>query len=69
MGELQDLIATSSIRAYHQGARDERERILGVIDKEIQRLEETDKDSTLEGTEILIQLKKTQLHVKELKWT
>jgi hypothetical protein len=69
MGDLQDLIATSSIRAYQQGARDERLRILGVIDKEIQRLEETERDSTLDGTEILIQLKKTQLHVKELKWT
>jgi hypothetical protein len=69
MSDLQDLIASSSIRAYQQGALDERERILGAIDKEIQRLEEAGTDSTIEGTALLIGLKKAHLNAKELKWT
>ena len=69
MSDLQDLIATSSIRAYNQGARDERERILSAIDKEIERLEQSGTDATLDGTSVLIGLKKAHLNVKELKWT
>jgi hypothetical protein len=33
MSELQDVIATSSIRAFNMGVRKERERVLGIINQ------------------------------------
>jgi hypothetical protein len=33
MSELQDVIATSSIRAFNQGIRFERERIIRILDR------------------------------------
>jgi hypothetical protein len=66
MSDLQDIIATSTIRAYNQGARDERGRILHEIDEQIKKEEET--ASTIDKTGILIGLKKAELYVKELKW-
>jgi len=33
MSELQDVIATSSIRAFNMGMRKERERVLGIINQ------------------------------------
>ena len=67
MSDLQDIIASSTVRAYNQGARDERGRILFAIKQEIEKQEEA--ASTLDGTGILIGLKKAELYVKELKWT
>ena len=67
MSDLQDIIASSSIRAYNQGARDERYRIISAIEQEVKKQEEA--ASTLDETGILIGLKKAELYVKELKWT
>jgi hypothetical protein len=67
MSDLQDIIASSTVRAYNQGARDERGRILFAIKQEIEKQEEA--ASTLDETGILIGLKKAELYVKELKWT
>ena len=67
MSDLQDIIASSTVRAYNQGARDERGRILFAIKQEIEKQEEA--ASTLDETGILIGLKKAQLYVKEMKWT
>lgn len=67
MSDLQDIIASSTVRAYNQGARDERGRILFAIKQEIERQEEA--ASTIDETGILIGLKKAELYVKELKWT
>jgi hypothetical protein len=67
MSDLQDIIASSSIRAYNQGARDERGRVLSAIQQEIQKQEKA--ASTLDETGILIGLKRAELYVKELKWT
>lgn len=69
MSDLQDLIASSSIRAYNQGARDERGRILYAIEEQIKKIENTEADLTLEQTDVLRGLKKAELYVKELKWT
>lgn len=68
MSDLQDLIASSSIRAYNQGARDERGRILYAIEEQIKKIENTEADLTLEQTDVLRGLKKAELYVKELKW-
>jgi hypothetical protein len=67
MSDLQDIIASSTVRAYNQGARDERGRILFAIKQEIEKQEEA--ASTLDETGILIGLKRAELYVKELKWT
>jgi hypothetical protein len=67
MSDLQDIIASSTVRAYNQGARDERGRILFAIKQEIEKQEEA--ASTIDATGILIGLKKAELYVKELKWT
>ena len=67
MSDLQDIIASSSIRAYNQGARDERYRIIAAIEEQVKKEEEA--ASTIHGTGILIGLKKAELYVKELKWT
>ena len=67
MSDLQDIIASSTVRAYNQGARDERGRILFAIKQEIEKQEEA--ASTIDETGILIGLKKAQLYVKEMKWT
>jgi hypothetical protein len=67
MSDLQDIIASSTVRAYNQGARDERGRILFAIKQEIEKQEEA--ASTIDETGILIGLKKAELYVKELKWT
>jgi hypothetical protein len=67
MSDLQDIIASSTVRAYNQGARDERGRILSAIKQEIEKQEEA--ASTIDETGILIGLKKAELYVKELKWT
>lgn len=69
MSQLQDVIATSSIRAYNQGARDERGRILYAIEQQITKIESNKLDLTLEESDVLRGLKKAQLYVKELKWT
>lgn len=69
MSQLQELIASSSVRAYQQGARDERGRILYTITEQIQKIENTQADLTLEQTDILRGLKKAELYVKEMKWT
>jgi hypothetical protein len=67
MSDLQDLIASSSIRAYNQGALDERYRIIAAIKEQIEKEEKN--ASTIDATGILIGLKKAELYVKELKWT
>jgi hypothetical protein len=67
VSDLQDIIASSTVRAYNQGARDERGRILFAIKQEIEKQEEA--ASTIDETGILIGLKKAELYVKELKWT
>jgi hypothetical protein len=67
MSDLQDIIASSTVRAYNQGARDERGRILFAIKQEIEKQEEA--ASTLDETGILIGLKRAELYVKEMKWT
>jgi hypothetical protein len=67
VSDLQDIIASSTVRAYNQGARDERGRILFAIKQEIEKQEEA--ASTIDATGILIGLKKAELYVKELKWT
>jgi hypothetical protein len=45
----------------------ERNRILKMLNEEIQKQEEA--ASTIDETGILIGLKRAELHVKELKWT
>jgi len=55
--------------AFEDGRRQERARILEVIEEEIKKIETTGTDSTLEGAATLSGLKKAQLKVKELKWT
>jgi hypothetical protein len=67
VSDLQDIIASSTVRAYNQGARDERGRILFAIKQEIEKQEEA--ASTIDATGILIGLKKAELYVKEMKWT
>jgi hypothetical protein len=67
VSDLQDIIATSTIRAYNQGARDERYRIISAIEEQVKKQEEA--ASTIDATGILIGLKKAELYVKELKWT
>jgi hypothetical protein len=67
MSDLQDVIVSSSIRAYNQGARDERGRMLRAIGELIAKQEEV--ASTIDETGILIGLKKAELYLKELKWT
>jgi hypothetical protein len=67
MSDLQDIIATSTIRAYNSGMEQERNRILKMLNEEIHKQEEV--ASTLDETGILIGLKRAELHVKELKWT
>jgi hypothetical protein len=67
MSDLQDIIATSTIRAYNSGMEQERNRILKMLNEEIHKQEEA--ASTLDETGILIGLKRAELHVKELKWT
>lgn len=69
MSDLQDVIVSSSIRAYNQGARDERERMLRAIREQVAKIETTEADLTLEQTDILRGLKKAELYLKELKWT
>jgi hypothetical protein len=68
VSQLQELIASSSVRAYQQGARDERGRILHTITEQIQKIENTQADLTLEQTDVLRGLKKAELYVKEMKW-
>jgi hypothetical protein len=66
MNELEDVIASSSIRAYNQGARDERERMLRAIREQVAKQEE---DAwNFHDTGILIGLKKAELYLKEQKW-
>lgn len=67
MSDLQDIIATSTIRAYNQGARDERYRIITAIEEQAKKEEEA--AATLDATGIVIGLRKAELYVKELKWT
>lgn len=67
MSDLQDIIATSTVRAYNSGIQQERNRILQMLSNEIKKQEEV--ASTLDETGILIGLKKAELHVKEMKWT
>jgi hypothetical protein len=67
MSDLQDIIATSTVRAFNSGIQHERNRILKMLAEEIQKQEKT--ASTIDETGILIGLKRAELHVKELKWT
>jgi hypothetical protein len=67
MSDLQDIIATSTVRAFNSGIHHERKRILKMLNEEIVKQEEA--ASTLDETGILIGLKRAELHVKELKWT
>lgn len=67
MSDLQEIIATSTVRAYNSGIQQERNRILQMLGNEIKKQEEA--ASTLDETGILIGLKKAELYVKELKWT
>ena len=67
MSDLQDIIASSSVRAFNSGIQHERNRILKMLNEEITKQEEA--TSTLDETGILIGLKRAELHVKELKWT
>jgi hypothetical protein len=67
MSDLQDIIASSSVQAFNSGIHHERNRILKMLNEEIQKQEEA--ASTIDETGILIGLKRAELHVKELKWT
>ena len=67
MSDLQDIIASSAVRAFNSGIQHERNRILKMLNEEIHKQEEA--ASTLDETGILIGLKRAELHVKELKWT
>jgi len=67
MSDLQDIIASSSVLAFNSGIHHERNRILKMLNEEIQKQEEA--ASTIDETGILIGLKRAELHVKELKWT
>jgi hypothetical protein len=67
MSDLQDIIATSTVRAFNSGIQHERNRILKMLNEEIEKQEEA--ASTLDETGILIGLKRAELYVKELKWT
>jgi hypothetical protein len=67
MSDLQDIIATSTVRAYNSGIQQERNRILKMLNEEINKQEQA--ASTLDETGILIGLKRAELYVKELKWT
>lgn len=67
MSDLQDIIASSTIRAYNQGALDERYRIIAAIEQQV--IKEAETESTVYATGILIGLKKAELYVKDLKWT
>jgi hypothetical protein len=67
MSDLQDIIASSSVRAFNSGIQHERNRILKMLNEEIQKQEQA--ASTIDETGILIGLKRAELHVKELKWT
>jgi hypothetical protein len=67
MSDLQDVIATSTVRAFNSGIHHERKRILKMLNEEIVKQEEA--ASTLDETGILIGLKRAELHVKEMKWT
>lgn len=67
MSDLQDVIVSSSIRAYNQGARDQRGMMLKAIQDEIAKQEQA--ASTFDETGILIGLKKAELYLKEMKWT
>lgn len=67
MSDLQDIIASSAVRAFNSGIQHERRRILTMLNKEIAKQEEA--ASTLDETGILIGLKRAELHIKELKWT
>jgi hypothetical protein len=67
MSDLQDIIASSAVRAFNSGIQHERRRILTMLNEEIAKQEEA--ASTLDETGILIGLKRAELHIKELKWT
>jgi hypothetical protein len=66
MSDLQDIIASSSVQAFNSGIQHERNRILKMLNEEIQKQEQA--ASTIDETGILIGLKRAELHVKELKW-
>jgi hypothetical protein len=67
MSDLQDIIATSTVRAYNHGIHYAHAKILLAIKQEIIKQEEA--ASTLDETGILIGLKRAELYVKEMKWT
>jgi hypothetical protein len=67
MSDLQDIIASSAVRAFNSGIQHERNRILKMLGEEIAKQERA--ASTLDETGILIGLRRAELHVKELKWT
>ena len=67
MSDLQDIIASSTVRAFNSGIQHERNRILKMLNDEIAKQEQA--ADTLDQTGILIGLKRSELHVKEMKWT
>jgi hypothetical protein len=70
MSDLQDIIATNTIRAFNSGIQHERQRILTMLEAEIKKFEDKPEElDTFEATGVYLGLKRAHLHVKELKWT
>lgn len=70
MSDLQDIIASSAVRAFNSGIQHERRRILTMLEKEIKEFEEKPGElDSFEATGVYLGLKRAHLHVKELKWT
>lgn len=55
MSELQDVIATSSIRAFNQGIRFERERIIRILDRALEISKGTKIEDVLRSTISIIE--------------
>lgn len=62
--------AEKEMTGYTNGQREERDRILGMLEEEIQRFEKHPyKLGSFDTHGIYLGLKMAQLHVKEMKWT
>jgi hypothetical protein len=62
--------AEKEMTGYATGQREERDRILGMLEEEIQRFEKHPyKLDSFDTHGIYLGLKMAQLHVKEMKWT
>jgi hypothetical protein len=55
VSELQDVIATSSIRAFNQGIRFERERIIRILDRALEISKGTKIEDVLRSTISIIE--------------